>query len=104
VPIRHTKRIFHKLKHFDWDEDKNNLLKEIRDISFEEIVLSISSGGLLDVIEHPNKEKYPNQKMLVVEVRDYAYVVPFVEDEDKYFSKTIYPSRVATKNYLNKEE
>jgi uncharacterized DUF497 family protein len=91
------------MKYFDWNEDKNNLLKETRNISFEEVVLSISNEKLLEVVEHSNKEKYPNQKMFVVEIRDYAYIVPFVESEDKYFLKTIYPSREATKKYLNKE-
>lgn len=92
------------MKYFDWDEDKNNLLKETRDISFEEIVLSISNNKLLDVVEHPNKQKYPNQKMFIVEVRDYAYIVPFIEGKEKYFLKTIYPSREANKKYLSKEE
>lgn len=92
------------MKYFAWDEDKNNLLKETRNISFEEIVLSLSNNKLLEVIEHPNKQKYPNQRMFIVEVRDYAYIVPFIEDEEKYFLKTIYPSREATKKYLNKEE
>jgi hypothetical protein len=92
------------MKYFAWDEDKNNLFKETRNKSFEEIVLSISSTKLLDVVEHPNKQKYPNQKIFIVEVRDYAYIVPFIEDEEKYFLKTIYPSRVATEKYLSKGE
>ena len=92
------------MKYFAWDEDKNNLLKETRNISFEEIILSLSNNKLLEVVEHPNKQKYPNQRIFIVEVRDYAYIVPFVEDEEKYFLKTIYPSREATKKYLNKEE
>jgi uncharacterized DUF497 family protein len=91
------------MKYFDWDENKNNTLKETRNISFEEIVLSISNNKLLDVVEHPNKQKYPDQKMFIVEVREYAYIVPFIEDDKKYFMKTIYPSREATKKYLNKE-
>ncbi len=92
------------MKYFAWDEDKNNLLKETRNISFEEIVLSLSNNKLLEVVEHPNKQKYPGQRIFIVEVRDYAYVVPFVEDEEKYFLKTIYPSREATNKYLNKED
>ncbi len=60
------------MKFFDWNEDKNNLLKETRNISFEEIVLSILNEKLLEVVAHPNKEKYPNQKMFVVEIRDYS--------------------------------
>jgi len=92
------------MKYFDWDETKNNLLKETRDISFEEIVLAISNGKLLEVVEHKNKQKYPNQKMFIVEVKSYAHIVPFVEDDEKYFLKTIYPSREATQKYLNREE
>ena len=92
------------MKFFYWDEDKNNLLKETRDISFEEVIFAISNNKLLEVVENPNKQKYPNQKMFIVEIREYAYVVPFVEDKEKYFLKTIYPSREATKKYLNKEE
>ena len=91
------------MKYFDWDESKNILLKKTRNLSFEEVILAISNEGLLEVLEHPNKEKYPNQKIFIVKMRDYAYIVPFVEDEQKYFLKTIYPSREATKNYLNKE-
>ena len=92
------------MKYYAWDEEKNNLLKETRNISFEEIVLSLSNNKLLEIVEHPDKQKYSNQKMFIVEVRDYVYIVPFVEDEEKYFLKTIYPSREATKKYLNKEE
>lgn len=92
------------MKYYDWNEEKNNILKETRDISFEEIVLAISNGKILDIVEHHNKEKYPDQKMFIVEVRNYAYIVPFVEDDEKYFLKTIYPSREATKEYLNKGE
>ncbi len=92
------------MKYYDWDDDKNDLLKQTRDISFEEIILSLANNKLLEVVEHSNKQKYPNQKMFIVEVRNYAYLVPFVEDDKKYFLKTIYPSREATKKYLNKEE
>ena len=92
------------MKYFDWNKEKNNLLKETRGISFEEIVFAISNDSLLEVIEHSNKKRYPNQKMFIVEIKDYAYIVPFVENKDKYFLKTIYPSREATKKYLNKGE
>jgi uncharacterized DUF497 family protein len=91
------------MKYFDWNEEKNRMLKESRNISFEEIVLSIDSGGLLDILEHPDPSKYPNQKLLIIEVQNYAYVVPFVVTEESYFLKTIYPSRKATQKYINKE-
>ncbi|MAT57706.1 MAG: hypothetical protein K8F60_15955 [Melioribacteraceae bacterium] len=91
------------MKYFDWDVKKNEILRETRNISFEEIVFAIANDKLLDILEHPNTEKYPNQKLFIVEISDYAYVVPFIEDEEKYFLKTIYPSREATKKYLNIE-
>jgi uncharacterized DUF497 family protein len=92
------------MKYFDWDENKNILLKETRNISFEEVVLSIANNKVLEVLEHPNKQKYPSQKMLIVEVREYAFIVPFVEDNERYFLKTIYPAREATKKYLSKDK
>ncbi len=91
------------MKYFDWEESKNSLLKNQRNISFEEVVLSISNNNMLDVVDHPNNDKYPNQKMFIVDINDYAYIVPFVEDEHKYFLKTIYPSREATKKYLKRK-
>lgn len=91
------------MKYFDWDIKKNEKLRETRNISFEQIVFAIANDKLLDTLEHPNSEKYPNQKLFVVEISDYAYVVPFIEDEEKYFLKTIYPSREATKRYLKNE-
>jgi len=92
------------MKYFDWNEEKNRLLKESRNISFEEIVLAIDNGHLLDVVEHHDKYKYPDQRLLIVEIRNYAFVVPFVETKDAYFLKTIYPSRKATQTYIPKED
>jgi len=86
---------------FDWDVGKNERLKSERGIGFEEIINSIIEGGLLITLEHP---KRANQKMYVVNVDNYAYVVPFVEDKEKFFLKTIYPSRSMTKKYLIKEK
>ena len=76
------------------------MLRSERQVSFEDIVFCIQSGLLLDVLEHPNQEKYKGQKMFVVQVDEYAYLVPFVEDEREVFLKTIIPSRRATKKYL----
>ena len=92
------------MKYFDWNEKKNQTLKKIRNISFEEIVLAIDNGKLLDILKHQNMKKYPDQLLLIVEIRNYAYVVPFVEDGESYFLKTIYPSRKATKTYLSSGE
>jgi uncharacterized DUF497 family protein len=88
------------MKYFSWNEEKNEFLLVERDISFEEIVLYIEKGFLLDILEHPNPEKYPGQKIFVVQVEEYIYLVPFVENEDEIFLKTIIPSRKATKKYL----
>ena len=85
---------------FNWNEEKNELLKSERGISFERIVVAIEEGHLLDVLEHPNKEKYQNQKILVVEIEDYAICVPFVEEPNgDFFLKTLFPSRKYTKHF-----
>ena len=88
------------MKYFDWNEEKNETLKKTRNISFEVIVIQIEMGSLLNILEHPNKQKYKNQKIFVVEYENYVYLVPFIEEEDKIFLKTIIPSRKATKQYL----
>lgn len=88
------------MKPFRWSADKNEALKLLRGVSFEGIVVAVESGGLLDVLEHPNKARYPNQKILVVALDGYAHLVPFVEEPDHYFLKTLIPSRKATRDYL----
>jgi uncharacterized DUF497 family protein len=88
------------MKPFRWNHDKNEVLKKDRGISFEEIVLAIEADGLLDELQHPNPEKYPNQSILVVALEDYVYLVPYVEEQDYYFLKTVIPSRKATRDYL----
>ena len=85
---------------FDWDPEKEKLLKETRGLSFEHVLFHIENDDLLDVREHPNKEKYPHQKVLIVKMNDYAYVVPFVQEDETFFLKTIIPSRKETKRYL----
>ena len=87
--------------YYKWENEKNERLKRARDICFEQIVMHIEKGDLLDVIEHNNQSKYPGQKMLIVDVNGYVYLVPFVEEQQSiYFLKTIMPSRKATKKYL----
>jgi uncharacterized DUF497 family protein len=92
------------MKYFDWNVDKNDELIRERGISFEELVFCIMHDGLLDIIEHPNKENYPNQKIFIVNIDDYVYLVPFVEDEKIIFLKTIIPSRKMTKKYLGDKD
>ncbi len=91
------------MKYFTWDDAKNEKLKAERGIGFEEIVFLIERGSLLDVLEHPNQERYGGQRIFVVQRDDYVYLVPFVEDDRLVVLKTIIPSRKATKHYLGKE-
>jgi uncharacterized DUF497 family protein len=88
------------MDYYKWDSRKNELLKAERGISFEQIVLHIERGDVLAVVEHPNKERYPNQQLIVVAVNGYAYLVPFVDSPKGRFLKTIIPSRKATRDYL----
>ncbi|HOO77714.1 MAG TPA: BrnT family toxin [bacterium] len=85
---------------FDWDDEKNEWLKQERGVTFEDIVYHLTHGGLLDTIEHPNQKQYPGQRIFIVNVEGYVCVVPFVEDDEVIFMKTIVPSRKMTKLYL----
>jgi hypothetical protein len=88
------------MKVFNWNPDKNRQLIEQRGRSFEEAIFYIQAGGLLDDIVHPNSDSYPNQRVFVEAIEDYAYLVPYVEEEGEVFLKTIIPSRKFTKVYL----
>ena len=92
------------MKPFRWGTEKNDALKSERGISFEGIVVAIESGGLLDILAHPNQAKYPQQRILVVAADNYVYLVPFLDEKDCYFLKTIIPSRKASRDYLNRGE
>jgi uncharacterized DUF497 family protein len=88
------------MKAIDWDSAKNKLLKSERGVGFEDVVVRLVNGNVLDTLDHPNQEKYPNQRIHVLDINGYVYLVPFVEDEQGIFLKTIIPSRKATRNYL----
>jgi len=88
------------MKFYSWNPNKNELLQQERGISFEEIVFHIQAGDEIEIFDHPNQERYPNQKISAVVVEGYVYLVPFVETEEGIFLKTIIPSRKATKKYL----
>ena len=88
------------MKTYNWNHEKNEILKEQRNISFEEIIFHIERGDEVDVYPHPNKARYPNQMISIVVVNNYAYLVPYVESENEIFLKTIIPSRKATKKYI----
>lgn len=88
------------MKYFSWNNEKNQLLKTERNISFEEVVFYIEKKQILDIVEHPNQEKYKGQKIFIINIHNYAYLVPFIENQEGIFLKTIIPSRKATEKYL----
>lgn len=85
---------------YRWNREKGLKLKQERGVSFEEVVMHIERGDLLDVIRHPNAAKYPHQEVLVVKMQDYVYAIPYVAEGDQRFLKTIIPSRKLTRQYL----
>ena len=87
-------------KPINWNSDKNLELISSRSISFEEVVFYLDNNGLIDDKPHPNTDKYPKQRVFVVLIDDYVYLVPYVENDSEIFLKTIIPSRKATKQYL----
>lgn len=91
------------MKHIEWDEYKNARLKSQREICFEDAQATILEGEVLDDIAHPNNPRYPNQRILVVKINQYAYLIPYVEDDSRLFLKTMIPSRKATKKYVKEQ-
>jgi hypothetical protein len=88
------------MKFFSWNHEKNQLLIAGRKISFEEVIFNMERGNVLDIVEHPNQERNKGQRIFIVNINDYAYLVPIVEAENEIFLKTIIPSRKATAKYL----
>jgi hypothetical protein len=90
------------MKHefFSWNKEKNIKLRAERGICFEDIVLRIHTGNILDVVHHPNQEKYPGQNIMIINVDGYVFIIPFIIEENGIFLKTIIPSRKYTKQYL----
>ena len=88
------------MSRFDWNDKKNVFLEKFRGVGFQDVVFHIQNGDVLDVIRHPNTERYPNQNIIVLNVEGYVYLVPYVKDKGIRFLKTIIPSRKATKESL----
>lgn len=86
--------------HIGWSDEKNTKLRLERGVGFEDIVIALDEGRILDTIQHPNQSKYPGQKIFIVNINDYCYLVPFTETSNEIFFKTIIPDRKATKKYL----
>jgi uncharacterized DUF497 family protein len=85
---------------FRWDNEKNEMLRENRGVCFEQVVVLMERGDVLDTIEHPNQDRYPGQKIAIIRIDDYAYLVPYLEKSEELFLKTIIPSRKATNKYV----
>lgn len=91
------------MKIYNWSAEKNHQLINERGKSFEEVIFFMQNGGLLDEVAHPNRTNYTNQRMFIVAIDDYAYLIPYVENDDEIFLKTIIPSRKFTKQYLRSD-
>jgi uncharacterized DUF497 family protein len=89
------------MSEFDWSNEKNEILEQTRQVCFEDVIVCIQNGGILDVIRHYNRERYPKQKMIVLNMDGYVWLVPYVKVKGVRFLKTIIPSRKATKEYLS---
>ncbi|EKE14992.1 MAG: hypothetical protein ACD_12C00206G0006 [uncultured bacterium] len=87
------------MKEIRFNQDKNKELKLTRGISFDEIA-EIIKKVRTTTIEHPNKKRYPKQRISLVKIKNHIYAVPFIEEDDYIFLKTIYPSEKYTKKLL----
>ena len=85
---------------FDWSEEKDERLRRERGISFEEVIVAVEEGNVLDILEHTNPSRYGGQRLYIIEIDSYVWVVPFVDNDEIRFLKTAFPSRKLTKRYL----
>jgi len=92
------------MKVFRWDNEKNEWLKKQRGVSFEQVVILLEREDVLEVVEHPNQDKYPRQRIAIVRINDYAYLVPYIQDGEEIFLKSIIPSRKATNKYVRRKK
>ncbi len=92
------------MKRFNWNPEKNQQLINGRGVSFEDVIFYILQGNVLDDVGHPNADKYPDQRIFVLNIDEYVHLVPYVESPEEIFLKTIIPSRKATKEYLGERK
>jgi len=85
---------------FKWNLEKNKLLKKERGVCFEDVVVQIYDDNILDIIKHPNQEKYPKQRIYIIVLQNYVHMIPFVKEDNEIFLKTIVPSRKMHKLYI----
>jgi uncharacterized DUF497 family protein len=102
MPHCHTVTLS-QMKTFDWNPGKNKLIIEERGISFEDVIYHLQNNCLLDDLKLSNQEKYPNQRIFIINLEDYAYLVPYIETDDEIFLKIVIPSRKATKHYIGEK-
>jgi uncharacterized DUF497 family protein len=91
------------VKCINWNTEKSNHLKTERGICFEDIVFYIEKGEILDEYTHPNQQEYPGQRSMVIGISNYAFLVPYIENDEELFLKTIIPSRRATQRYFGEK-
>lgn len=90
------------MKKINWNAEKNQMLMSQRGLSFEDAVFALQANRLLDDLKHPNSDKYPNQRILIIEIDGYACLVPYIENDQEIFLKTVIPGRKATQKYLKR--
>jgi len=104
VDIRQTSSYSIGMSVFQWNNEKNEWLKENRGVCFEQVVILMEREEVLEVLEHPNQEKYPGQRIAIIKINEYAYLIPYVQDGEEILLKTIIPSRRATNRYARVEK
>jgi sortase (surface protein transpeptidase) len=95
-----TQKCYHIDMIYSWDETKNRYLSINRNMSFERTLVALEEGDILQVLQNPNQYKYKNQKIYILNIDNYAWVVPFRDEADKRVLITAYPSRKFTAEYL----
>jgi hypothetical protein len=90
------------MKPFRWNRTKDEKLRATRGVSFVDVLASYYAGRILDDIVHPGADRYPGQRVMIVEIRDYAYLVPYMETDEAIYWKTIIPNRKMTRKYLRR--
>jgi len=88
------------MSEYDWSDEKNALLERSRGVCFEDALVCIENGDVLDIIKHPNRDRYPDQNIIDLNIADYVWLIPFTKSKGVRFLKTMIPSRKATKEYL----
>ena len=88
------------MSELDWNDEKNEMLRRVRGVCFEDVLVLIDAGFVLDVIRHPNPQRYPKQRIIVLRINEYVWLIPYVKRKGERFLKTMIPSRKATREYL----